>query len=49
MLDFDQDSNHAKRRRGGKKTKTSHETNGHETTIRNRLFTAALFDTDHEV
>jgi len=50
LFDFDQDSNPAKRRRGANNTnnnKKQPHTN-HETTIRNRLFTAALFDTDHE-
>lgn len=44
----DQNSNHTKRRRG-KKPKETTDNARLETTIRNRLFTAALFDTDHEV
>lgn len=48
FFDFDQNSNQSKRRRGGKRSKNISEANCLETTIKNRLTTAALFDTDHE-
>ena len=48
---FDEGSNQGKRRRGAGKRATSGGNKGAdrlETTIKNRLFMAALFDTDHE-
>ena len=45
----DQNSNQTKRRRGKKIKEINDNVRIETTTTRNRLFTAALFDTDHEV